>query len=69
VIATCRIPDDQKEPRVLAAGLTALLRNLAEIIGRNRLQNLEQRWVLVQNEICRGDYLTFIEIVLSTKTI
>ncbi len=29
-----------------AAGLTALLAKLAEIIGRNRLQNSGQRWVL-----------------------
>lgn len=29
-----------------AAGLVALLENLAEIIGLNRLQNSEQRWAV-----------------------
>jgi IS5 family transposase len=37
------------------SGLTDLFGKLAEIFGLNRLQNSDQRWVLVCNEFCRDD--------------
>lgn len=37
------------------ADLIALLKKLAEIIGRNRLQNLDQSLAMVRIEFCRDD--------------
>ena len=36
-----------------AAGLTALLEKLAQMFGRNHLQNSDQRWEWLEKELCR----------------
>jgi len=38
-----------------ATGLAAMMAKWAEIVGRHRLQNPGQQWVLACNEFCRDD--------------
>lgn len=40
-----------------ATGLAALIAKLVGIVGRNRMQDSGQRWVLARNEFCMCDYV------------